>query len=111
MHFAAIGSGLTLAEASLFHREHDCDTPLGIGIYHVYEAMRLGSKAPGVGERFAISVFHQEKDKIIWQRIDQNYANYLDVQFQTFAMHPVQKITIQNKYLHTFSGKPEMRKP
>src|SRR5271168_2682356 len=46
-HFCAIGSGLTIAEASLFHREHESTDPIKWGMYNVYEAMRLGSRAPG----------------------------------------------------------------
>lgn len=111
MHFCAIGSGLTLAEASLFHREHDCDTALEVALYHVYEAMRLGSRAPGVGERFAISVFHQEQDKIIWERLSDEYAQYLDIQFQLFGMHRVEGIELKAKWLRRFSGKTEIRSP
>lgn len=55
-NFAAIGSGAYVAEAALFQRNQSVETDLGTTIYNVYEAMKLGSIAPGVGEKFQIGV-------------------------------------------------------
>jgi hypothetical protein len=56
--FAAIGSGSPVAESVLFQREHVDDDVLGASLYHVYEAMKLGSIAPGVGKDFTINVLY-----------------------------------------------------
>jgi hypothetical protein len=56
--FAAIGSGSPIAESVLFQREHVEDDVLGASLYHVYEAMKLGSIAPGVGKEFTINVLY-----------------------------------------------------
>jgi hypothetical protein len=42
-NFAAIGSGLYLAESALFQRDQSVARDLGTTIYNVFEAMRLGS--------------------------------------------------------------------
>lgn len=55
-HFAAIGSGMTIAEPALFQRQHRRFTSLGEAIYHVYEAHRLARIAPGVGEQFDLVI-------------------------------------------------------
>ncbi len=55
-HFAAIGSGMYIAESSLFQREQNNEKSLGDTIYHIYEAMKLGSAAPGVGKDFSLHV-------------------------------------------------------
>jgi hypothetical protein len=55
-HFAAIGSGYYIAEGSLFQRSQSVENDLGTTIYNVYEAMKLGSAAPGVSDKFQIGV-------------------------------------------------------
>lgn len=56
--FAAIGSGSLIAESVFFQREHTDNETLGASLYHVYEAMKLGSIAPGVGKDFTINVLY-----------------------------------------------------
>lgn len=83
-HFCAIGSGLFVAEAALFHRSHHSNVELGNAIYNVYEAMRLGSKAPGVGDRFGIVVVREIADKLVgfalkpsaYKALEKQYARY-----------------------------------
>ena len=61
-HFAAVGSGYYIAESTLFQRsQQELDT-VGRTIYNVYEAMRLGSYAPGVSKRFDMWVAEWEYD-------------------------------------------------
>jgi hypothetical protein len=55
-NFAAVGSGMYMAEASLFQREHSEHDSLPDTIYHVFEAMKTGSRAPGVGEKTIMGV-------------------------------------------------------
>ena len=61
--FAAIGSGADVAESVLYQRAHENDDPLSMSIYHVYEAMLLGSIAPGVGEEPTIDVLYPAGEK------------------------------------------------
>jgi 20S proteasome alpha/beta subunit len=58
--FAAIGSGEDLANSVLFQREVEEDDPIGRVIYCVYEAMKLGAIAPGVGEFFTLDVLYPQ---------------------------------------------------
>lgn len=62
-HFAAIGSGQDIANGVLFQREHEYKDSLSRTIYCVYEAMKLGAIAPGVGEYFTLDVLYPEKEK------------------------------------------------
>jgi 20S proteasome alpha/beta subunit len=61
--FAVIGSGEDIANGVLFQRELEGDDPLGRAIYCVYEAMKLGSIAPGVGEFFTLDVLYPPGEK------------------------------------------------
>lgn len=56
--FKAIGSGTLIAESVFYQREHVDHDTLGASLYHVYEAMKLGSIAPGVGKEFTINVLY-----------------------------------------------------
>jgi 20S proteasome alpha/beta subunit len=57
-NFAAIGSGSDVAEGSLFQRQQEEYMTLGRTVYHVYEAMRLGSIASDVGQEHTIDVLY-----------------------------------------------------
>lgn len=50
-HFSTIGSGSYIAEASLYSREQSKWTSRNTTLYQLYEAKRLGEKAPGVGRQ------------------------------------------------------------
>jgi 20S proteasome alpha/beta subunit len=56
--FAAIGSGADVAESVLYQREHQDSNAVGKTVYHVFEAMLLGSIAPGVGDEPTIDVLY-----------------------------------------------------
>ena len=64
-NFAAIGSGMDVAEASLCHRKQDENTSLAKTIYHIFEAGKLATLAgvPGVGEEHTISILYPPDDK------------------------------------------------
>ena len=62
-NFAAIGSGSTIAEGILYQREQESSMALGRTVYHVFEAMKLGSIATDVGEEHTINVLHPPGDK------------------------------------------------
>lgn len=61
--FGAIGSGSYIAESALFQREHEPDSTLGAGLYHVFEAMKLGTIAPGVGPDHTIDVLYPQGER------------------------------------------------
>lgn len=85
-NFAAIGSGFYIAESALFQREHSIEESLADTIYHVYEAMRLGAKAPGVGEFFTISVASANKDEMVkWEFLEDEYIDFLETQYEVFG--------------------------
>lgn len=60
-HFACIGAGAVIAESSLYNREHASHNPIDETLYAVYEAKRLGEKAPGVGRKTMMSVMQWPK--------------------------------------------------
>ena len=62
-NFASIGSGSYIADAALFQREHEADLPISSALYHVFEAMKLGSIAPGVGKEHTINVLYPQGEK------------------------------------------------
>lgn len=87
-HFAAIGSGMYIAEAALFQREQSNEMSLGETIYHVYEAMKLGSAAPGVGEKFSLHIVSPQTSssgQVKWQWITEEYDKYMDRMFEKFG--------------------------
>lgn len=86
-HFAAIGSGTDLAESSLQLREHEEDLPLSQAIFHVYEAMTLGAKAPGVGKVFTISVLSNPRGakEVMMQDLTASAEKRLKSQFDKYS--------------------------
>lgn len=110
MHFCAVGSGLTIAESALFHREHNVWIPLALGLYNVYEAMRLGSDAPGVGESFSISTFTFAPNGLEWLCMNLHYAEYLEGKYQMFGPRTVSGIEFKRSGLQPFMQEPITRK-
>lgn len=101
-NFAAIGSGMFIAEASLFQREHSEEMSLGDAVYHIYEAMKLGSAAPGVGEKFSLHIVSppsSEAGKIKLQWITADYDKYLDRMFEKFGPKKTGGIKFQSRYV------------
>jgi len=86
-HFAAIGSGSDIAESVLFQREHQGDLPIGQALYAVYEAARLGSKAPSVGDSHAISVLlpPQKGGHIVSSRVSDKGYRFLSRKFKQYG--------------------------
>lgn len=87
-HFAAIGSGMYIAEASLFQREQSNEKSLGDTIYHIYEAMKLGAAAPGVGTDFSLHIVSPPKSpsgQVKLQWITGEYDKYMEKMFAKFG--------------------------
>ena len=100
-HFCAIGSGGYVAESALFYREHKNESSLGTAIYNVYEAMKLGSKAPGVGEKFSVHIAsHVEgSNKIAWKEITDEYYDFLEKQFAKFGPKKTGEVPLRARWI------------
>lgn len=61
-NFATIGSGSSIAQSVLYQREQSPLTDISRTLYSVYEAMRLGRNAPGVGPCRIMMVLSASKD-------------------------------------------------
>jgi 20S proteasome alpha/beta subunit len=86
-HFAAIGSGSDIAESVFFQRDHEARLSVGQGVYHAFEAMRLGAKAPGVGSEHAISVLSKpdKNRKVEMEEITDRGRKFLDKCFRKYG--------------------------
>lgn len=101
-HFAAIGSGLYIAEAALFQREQSNEKSLGDTIYHIYEAMKLGSAAPGVGKSFSLHIISPpaaSSGKVRMHWITSDYDKYMDRMFEKFGPKKISGIKFRPRFL------------
>lgn len=83
--FATVGSGSYIADGVLFQREHSEDEALGATLYHVFEAMKLGSIAPGVGKEFTINILYPpgEKDVHVYADVlNDRDTEFMEAQFK-----------------------------
>ena len=97
-NFCCIGSGATLADSSLYFREHDHDQILRTSLYRVAEAFVLARRAPGVGEKFALSIFHQEKNgTVVWERLKGSGFDALDKSFTKFGPKKISGVKLNLK--------------
>jgi hypothetical protein len=100
-NFAAIGSGMFIAESVFFQREYMRGNNLANSLYHVYEAMRLGAHGPGVGTTFIMGVvqFHSGMNDALWTFVEPGYLNLLEGEFQNFGPKPLKKQVIHRNFL------------
>lgn len=106
-NFAAIGSGYYIAESCLYQRGQSSANDLGTTIYNVYEAMRLGSKAPGVGEKFEIAVAEWEywdskptnEGNVKWSFLEPGYYEYLARQFARYGPRPLTAVKLRPGFI------------
>ncbi len=101
-HFAAIGSGMYIAEAALFQREQNNEKSLGDTIYHVYEAMKLGAAAPGVGEAFSLHIVSaptSSSGQVKLQWITEDYDKYMDRMFAKFGPKKTSGISYRPRFV------------
>jgi hypothetical protein len=109
VHFASIGSGSWVANASLYNRGvHDEMSVLG-AVYAVFEAHRWSEKVPGVGESISISIL--EPPGVLRSLSDEGYE-YCESLWKKFGPKEVKKIhkslfELKEEYLE----KPENPKP
>jgi hypothetical protein len=110
-NFAAIGSGLYIAESSLFYREHSENVQLPDAIYHVYEAMRLGSHAPSVGKKFAMGISYAgESGQTQWQYVESDYMAFLEQDFKKLGPQPMRPQVLRKDLLRTLTFDRQKRK-
>jgi hypothetical protein len=107
-NFAAIGSGYYIAEASLFQRSQSTENDLGMTIYNVYEAMKLGSIAPGVGDKFQIGVaewdWYEQPNPLNHGEVkvsflEPKYYTYLAKRFARFGPRPVSAVPVKPRFI------------
>lgn len=106
-NFAAIGSGYYVAESCLFQRAQKRDNDLGTTIYNVFEAMKLGASAPGVGERFEIGVAEWEwyeklptnEGCIRCSYLEPQYYAYLEKKFKQYGPRQISTVRIKPRWI------------
>jgi hypothetical protein len=81
-HFATVGEGAFLAEASLLQRQHHEISPIEKTIYNVYEAKRHAERVPSVGKETVLIVMKGNGDISI---IEESGRCYLDKQFDRYG--------------------------
>lgn len=104
-NFSAIGTGMYIAESALFQREHTHSDSLADTIYHVYEAMRLGSHAPGVGKRFAMGIAHiKDSGTVQWEHVQPSYMKLLEKEFKRFGPRKLKRQVLQAQFLRELAS-------
>jgi hypothetical protein len=96
-NFATIGSGTYIAESVLYQRKQDSRLPLGPSVYHVFEAMKLGSIAPGVGEEHTINVLYppgERRNDVVGEVLTEKAKEFLERQFKKFGPKPFQRLPL-----------------
>lgn len=85
----------------MFYREHTNEASLGTAIYRVFEAMKLGTKAPGVGEKFSLHIasYSPNVAKIKWMEIRDAYYEFLERQFATFGPKKMSEVQLKPKWI------------
>ena len=82
-HFTAIGSGHSVAKASLYHRGQESTCPLSETIYSIFEAKKLGENVPGVGKVTTILVVRRNEDgTLAWDVLQSE-----DIEFEESLYH------------------------
>jgi hypothetical protein len=88
-NFAAIGSGMDIAEASLCQRKQDENTSLAKTIYHIFEAGELAtlSGVPGVGKDHTISILYppDEKNVLVIKEVSSKGYKLLKKKFREWG--------------------------
>jgi hypothetical protein len=100
-HFAAIGNGMNIAECMLAYREHEAEAHLGRAIYHVYEAWKIGTVAPGVGKKHClISVFYPPKrgGRITSKHVSEKGMKFLEQKFQKLGPKKFFQLPLPEKF-------------
>lgn len=100
--FAAIGSGETIAEATLYRRGIEESRSFMEVAYAVYEAKRLGEITPGVGPTTSLGVFDIDEvakgeSYLRWRHVSN--LSFLERQFEMFGPRPYEHVVPPKDYL------------
>jgi len=102
-NFAAIGSGMQIAEATLCHRVQEAETTLEKTIYHVFEAGKLASLsgAPGVGKDHTISILYPPdgKNSLVMKSVSPKGYKLLEAKFREYGPKRVTSFAFDEKLL------------
>lgn len=102
-NFAAIGTGMEIAESILSQRKQDeFRTNFSKTIYNIYEAGRLASVAPppGVGKEHTICIFYRPKDgKPQGKELTSKAYKLLEEKYQKFGPKPVRSFDLEESFL------------
>jgi hypothetical protein len=85
-NFAAVGSGLYIAESVLFIRTHTEQDGLQGTLFEVFEAMNLGGRAPGVGDTFTLLVLSRRNGDIVIQQPTPTYGKHVKSTVDKYSM-------------------------
>lgn len=110
-NFAAIGSGMDIAEASLCQRKRDENTSLAKTIYHVFEAGKLATLAgvAGVGKDHTISVLYPPDDKnlLLIRDVSSKGVKMLEQKFKEYGPKHVKSFDFDRKFLEVVEEVPK----
>jgi len=104
--FATIGSGSYIARGVLYQRKHENTVPLGPTVYHIFEAMKLGSIAPDVGEEHTINILYppgERGKKMGVDTLTPGAERFLHRQFRRFGPKEFKRLplpsgSLENEY-------------
>ncbi len=103
-HFATIGSGSYIAESVLYQRKHEGSTLLGPTIYHVFEAMKLGAIAPGVGQEHTINVLYppgERRKDTVGEALTPKAQRFMLRTFKKFGPKEFKRLPLPNDSLES----------
>lgn len=101
-NFAAIGSGSIIAEGMLYQRQQESGMTLGRTIYHVFEAMKLGSIASDVGEEHTIDVLYPPRERqedVSRDTLTDKAKVFLNRKFQSLGPKPFVNMPLPDGFL------------
>ncbi len=83
--FAVIGSGTSVAEPALYHREVSEFWDMGKALYAVYEAQILGQIAPGVGKKYQVALLANDGQGIYPRVVKKTSKTFLAEKYAQYA--------------------------
>ena len=101
-NFAAIGTGATVAESVLYQRKHGAGARLGPSVYHVFEAMKLGSVAPEGGLEHTLDVLYPpgaKKKDLTGERLTVAAKRFLESELNKLGPKPFKTLKLPSNAL------------
>lgn len=101
-NFAAIGTGATIAESALYQRKHEAQAALGPSVYHVFEAMKLGSIASDDGRGYTLEVLYppgEKKKDLTGETLTGAAKRFLESKFHKLGPKPFETLKLPKSAL------------